>query len=283
MPTPFLPSRAVLLTILLALGQTVAPNATTSAPTVTGSADLRPQLATWKLEPRDQGPRGTCSVFAVTQALEFALARHEGKATRLSVEFLNWASNDAIGARADGGFFSDLEAGFRRHGICPESDCPYAKEFDAALVPDKSAMESARAVLSPTSNGQWRVTWIKAWNVTTGLSDQEIASIVATLDAGLPVCAGMRWPKAASWQGKRLSWADPADVFDGHSVLLVGHRPDEATPGQRVFLVRNSNSAASDIEITEAYLRAYVNDALWFAIDPRPSAPASAAGEGGKT
>ncbi len=43
MPTPFLPSRAVLLTVLLALGQTVAPNATTSAPKVTGSADLRPQ------------------------------------------------------------------------------------------------------------------------------------------------------------------------------------------------------------------------------------------------
>ena len=52
------------------------------------SIDLRPKFAGFGLTPRVQGGRGTCSVFAVTQALEFALARKKGSGERLSEEFL---------------------------------------------------------------------------------------------------------------------------------------------------------------------------------------------------
>ena len=49
-----------------------------------------------------QGARGTCSVFAVAGALEFALTPPKGQATRLSVEFLNWAAHTSTRRTADG-------------------------------------------------------------------------------------------------------------------------------------------------------------------------------------
>src|SRR5215218_8176497 len=68
--------------------------------------DLRPQLLRWGLAPRRQGPRGTCSVFTVVGALEYAAAKTRRHGSRLSVEFLNWASHRAANRSADGGFFS---------------------------------------------------------------------------------------------------------------------------------------------------------------------------------
>jgi hypothetical protein len=79
------------------------------------SVDLRPAFEKWSLDPRVQGKRGTCSAFVVTEAIEYAVASKQahpkgtvpfswnenrdspppGRATRMSVEFLNWASNKA--------------------------------------------------------------------------------------------------------------------------------------------------------------------------------------------
>lgn len=266
--------RAVIAISLLLLGadEVIAP-------------DLRPDLDRWSLTAREQGRRGTCSVFAITEAIEFAVAKHEGKGTRLSVEFLNWASNETTRVRADGGFFHDLWKGFERFGICDESAWPYAADFDASATPTAEAIANARTRLDRADGATWSVHWIKTWNVTTGLSDAEVSAIAETLEKGLPVCAGMRWPTRATWSGPRLDWADAADVFDGHSVLLVGHRPDAKRPGERIFLVRNSSAAKSDIEIEERYLRAYVNDAMWIELAP-PTPPAkplpSTTGEGDK-
>jgi hypothetical protein len=39
------------------------------------AADLRPLFVRYGLEPRAQGKRGTCSIFAVVGALEFEYAR----------------------------------------------------------------------------------------------------------------------------------------------------------------------------------------------------------------
>ena len=69
------------------------------------SVDLRPAFGHWGLPSRAQGVRPTCSVFVVTGAMEYALADKQRHGTRLSVEFLNWASNRAIRKRADGGVF----------------------------------------------------------------------------------------------------------------------------------------------------------------------------------
>src|SRR5437773_2665075 len=50
-------------------------------PPLPAGVDLRPQLPQWDLAPRRQGPRGTCSVFTVVGALEYAAAsaRQQGR------------------------------------------------------------------------------------------------------------------------------------------------------------------------------------------------------------
>lgn len=115
--------------LLAAVGFGAEPSANPDRD-VPGSVDLRPAFENWALELGSQGGRGTCSVFAVTGALEYALAGLQGRGTRLSAEFLNWASNQTTGEAADGGYFSDLWKGYNAFGICTEADCPYEAVFD---------------------------------------------------------------------------------------------------------------------------------------------------------
>lgn len=90
---------AVLLGVALIAASETMPGSLAAAPSPAGPApvatsgevDLRPLFDRWDLPPRAQGDRNTCSVFAVTGAIEFALAEKQGRGTRLSVEFLNWA------------------------------------------------------------------------------------------------------------------------------------------------------------------------------------------------
>lgn len=254
------------------------------APSRPASIDLRPNFKAWGLAPRRQGGRGTCSVFTVTGAIEYALAKRDGgRGTHLSVEYLNWASNDAIRHQADGGFFSDLWKGYLRHGICPEADMPYQAEYDPKLRPSDAARQSAREL----RRAGLRLRWIKEWDVKTGLTDEQFLAIKDTLIKGWPVCGGFRWPKKERWDksadgGAVLRMAAPADVFDGHSVLLVGYRDDAALPGGGAFLIRNSGGGEADAALPYAYVRAYMNDAAWIAPadEPSPStrpAPARAA------
>lgn len=221
--------------------------------------DLRPMFGQWELGPRGQGSRATCSVFAVTAAIEYAVARRSGGTQRLSVEFLNWASNDAMGERADGGFFSDLWTGFQAHGICGEADWPYRDKFDPHLAPSERAQSRAREV----RESGLRMHWIKAWNPTTGLSEDEFDSIRRVLRRHWPVCAGLRWPKAEIWQQGVLAMAPPEGVRDGHSVLLIGYEEGPQWPGGGRFRIRNSAGEGGDGFMTYEYARAYMNDAVW--------------------
>ncbi|MBL8760509.1 MAG: DUF2961 domain-containing protein [Phycisphaerae bacterium] len=239
------------------------------------SVDLRPKFAGFGLTPRVQGPRGTCSVFAVTQALEFAVARRKGVGERLSEEFLNWASNQAIGQAADGGFFSDLWRGFEKYGVCAEAAMPYREKFE----PDSPPSADATAQGAMARELGLRLRWIKEWDVTTGLTPEHLASIKETIAGGWPVCTGLRWPKAPAWKQNVLQMAAPADVFDGHSILFVGYRDDAKEPGGGVFIFRNSSGPERESEMTYEYALAYANDAAWIeaeGIDPDGIGPAGA-------
>jgi hypothetical protein len=229
--------------------------------------DLRPAFTNWGLPLRLQGSRGTCSVFTMVGALEYALAREQQHGTALSIEFLNWASNDATTNSADGGFFSDLWAGFVAYGICPETDMSYRKQFDPALRPDESAVRRAKEL----AKAGLSLHWIKPWDVHTGLTEAQVLEIKRVLSQRWPVCAGLRWPKKERWQDGVLGMAPPEGVFDGHSVLLVGYRDDPKQPGGGTVLIRNSGSGVHDGALTYEYLRAYVNDAVW--IDRRTGNP----------
>jgi len=237
------------------------------------AADLRPVLAQFGFTARRQGGRNTCSVFTMTGALEFAIAKRQGHCPRLSVEFLNWAANKACGNQKDGGYFSDTWKGFSAYGICAEADLPYKAGFDSSLTPPPEAMADAQ----PRLHLELRLHWIKEWNVNTGLTDAHIAAIKRTLSQGWPVAAGNRWPKQPKWVDHTLQLCGPEAVFDGHSVLLVGYRDDTAQPGGGVFIFRNTSGPSRDGLMPYAYARQYMNDAVW--IDyPTRSKPVSGPG-----
>jgi hypothetical protein len=236
-------------------GNVAVPDRSTAARAI----DLRDTFRRYGLETGVQGKRGTCSVFAVTGALEYALARRERHGTRLSVEFLNWASNDAVGEAEDGGFFSDLWKGFEMHGICREEEMPYQGEaFDPDRVPSAAARQSAAALRTKG----FRLHWIKPWDPNKGLTETEFQAIRRALTRRWPVCCGMLWPKAQQWQDEVLQMAPREGVRDGHSVLLVGFEDDDRWPGGGRILTRNSNHRG-DCYLTYEYVRAYTNDAVW--------------------
>ncbi|MDD8026120.1 MAG: C1 family peptidase [Acidobacteriota bacterium] len=227
------------------------------------AVDLRPRFEAFGLTPRVQGKRGTCSVFVVTQALELAFAQKENAGRRLSPEFLNWASNQAKSEKEDGGFFSDLWKGFEAHGICLESEMPYQAAFNAAIEPSPEARKDAE----PRRGAGLGLHWIKEWDPKRGLTDGELQGALEALAQGHPVCAGFLWPKKAVWTEGVLQMCPRDQVFDGHSLLLVGYRNDPDRPGGGVLLIRNSGGSSRDGFVTYEYAKAYMNDAVWIGVE----------------
>jgi C1A family cysteine protease len=242
----------------------VSPSETTPPRRLPASVDLRPLFEKWKLDRRRQGARGTCSVFTVTGALEFAVANKQQNGVRLSVEFLNWAGHKAANRTADGGFFSELWKGFETYGICPEEDLPYQKRYDADLQPPDAALERAK----PFQELGLSLAWIKKWNPKTGLSETRLHEIKRVLSRKTPVCGGFRWPKKPQWKEDVLQMCPPEEVFDGHSVLLVGYRDDPNQEGGGVIIIRNSGGDGRDGYLPYAYVSAYINDAAYIRDTP---------------
>jgi hypothetical protein len=204
----------------------------------TTDVDLRPEFKKWGLEPARQGHRGTCSVFTTTSALEFAFSRNTGKSVRLSVEYLNWAANQATGHATDGQFFHNCLAGFRKFGICYNADMPYAKKFDASLAPSEKAVANARE-LHATAEKVIRLHWIKPIGPRAQLTDAQLHEMKAVLATGWPVAAGA-----------------------GHSRLLVGYHDDPQQPGGGVFLADDSGSGKYE-EVTYRFVKTKVGDVFW--------------------
>lgn len=223
------------------------------------SVDLRPRFKRWGLEPRAQGARGTCSVFAMVGAIEYAVARRLRKGIRLSVEYLNWAGHRATGRTADGGFFSEIWQGFEAYGVCPEELMPYSTEYNPAIEPSRQAKEQAKRFRSLGL----KLHWIKEWDVRTGSTEEQLLAIKRVLQRGFPVSGGSRWHKVEKWVNGVLQMCTPEEVFDGHSVLLVGYMDDAKQPGGGVFLIFNSGSAEREAMIPYEYVRTYLNDAVW--------------------
>ena len=105
------------------------------------------------------------------------------------------------------------------------------------------------------------MNWIKRWDVKTGLTAAEFAGIKQTLEGGWPVCGGLRWPKKARWVNGVLQMCAPEDVYDGHSILVVGYREDPGQPGGGVLIFRNTSGDGHDGLMPYAYAQLYMNDA----------------------
>jgi Papain family cysteine protease len=226
------------------------------------AVDLKPVFESFHLSVRRQGPRGTCSVFAVTHALEYALAVKSGKGVPMSVEFLNWVSHKEAGRTVDGGFFHELWNGYLSHGICAEADLPYQQSFDPAIAIPTAAADAAKQNFTP----RLKLQWIKEWDPHTGLTNTQLAAIKASIARRWPVLGGFRWPKIPVWKEGVLQMCPAEEVFDGHSILISGYRDDPALPGGGVFLIRNSGGDGPDGQMPYAYVEAYMNDAAFISV-----------------
>lgn len=235
--------------------------------------DLRPEAkALGVYQVRSQGSRGTCSVFAMTFLIDFMSAKHFGKKNAdYSEEYLNYASNMAIGQKADGGFFDALDAGYQKYGDVPEAVAPYSATFNPNLT-YPVAVTAQGAALMP----KLKTHFIKQWDVSTGLTPAQLLGIIFQLKQGRPVAVGMRWPKDGKFKTENIFGVTmmtapaPADVFDGHSIAMVGYRVSDTYPGGGYFVFRNSwgNGFMDDGYgyMSFDYAKKYANDAVEYTL-----------------
>jgi C1A family cysteine protease len=235
--------------------------------------DLRPKIKQMGIAIRNQGSRGTCSVFALTFLLEYMYARNEHyQSPDFSEEYLNYASNLAIGQYDDGGFFDALDLGYQKYGIVNESQAPYHNSYNPPYVAGPRLLKVGEAI-----EPRYKAHFIKAWNVNTGLTGGEVKSIEQALDIGRPVAVGCRWPnnfKTETIHGIQLMKTPPASgVFDGHSIDLVGYKASNLFPGGGYFIFRNSYGTGFGTEgygfMSFDYASKYVNDSVDYSLGGR--------------
>lgn len=145
----------------------------------------------WDLEPRKQGYRGTCSIFAISHLLDYTLAR-AGIEDVTSPEFLNWSADRVDNHKIDGAFFHHALEGIETYGFVMEQDLPYRSTYDPDWEPDEELLAVAaqnRSLL--TDSLQFKVHWIRPWkNATRGLSEEVLDKIIGALGEGFPVGIG---------------------------------------------------------------------------------------------
>lgn len=232
-----------------------------AAAVLPATADLRPAFGEGGLTPKSQRSRGCCSLFAVVGVVEFELWRSTGQPVRLSEEYCNWASHETNGRGVDGSFFSDALNGIAQHGLCREELMPYQDEFKPDLEPSDEARADA------ATRRSFRAEWIKEWDPHTGMSEEQLAAMRRALADGHPVALGMRWPKKDVYNDAHTLAVPPAEeVFDGHSIVLVGYTDSPDQPGEGTFIFRNSSGPdwrdGGYAYMPYAYARAYGNDAV---------------------
>lgn len=259
--------------VLFLLLPFVAAFATTEADTdstasvLPASVELESRFEEFGLACRSQGNRGTCSVFTIVGAIEFAVGKTGEKTTYLSVEFANWAKNQAMGFSDDGAFFSNTLRGIEKFGISSEAESPYRRRFNPKTIPTDEAIAQAKLF-----RDKYQITadWIKEWNPQTGLSAGQFLQLKQALVAGNPVCVGLRWPHVARIENSVMMIVPPESVFDGHSVLFVGYVDrSENMEGEGYFLYRNTNNPVIIEKMSYEYAREYTNDALFLTLHNR--------------
>ncbi len=209
--------------------------------------DLRLTIQSLNLAIRNQGSRGTCSVFALTFLMEYMYgSRLVVPVNDLSEEYLNYAANIVSGNTTDGDFFSNLDAGYQTWGACPESTEPY-QSTPVTSIP-QNILDSGRLWT------RFTVDFIKPWDNSEGAVQSQLDQVIHYLDQNIPVAFGGWWFKQGKWSTTLINNVEVMTVpainqktvmlEDGHSVALVGYRRDTAFPGGGYFVFRNSWGSA---------------------------------------
>ena len=244
--------------VLLIIIETLAAQAADALPR---SISLIPDFQKDGLTALNQGNRGDCSLFAITGLVEFEIDQHtSGVHPRLSEDYLIWAADEATGQTGDQAMFYKAVLGLNELGICSSADMPYLSKSEPNRKASAAAIAKARMWRE-----RWQIEWIKRWSYST-LSESELTEIKQAIAAGHPVACGVRWPKDLKGS-ELLDVPAPNQVFDGHSIVLVGYEDAPAKRGGGVFQFRNSFGPDWGDEgygrMSFAYVKAYANDVLW--------------------
>jgi hypothetical protein len=241
-------------------------------PELRPEVDLRPKFVELALYAKDQGRRPSCSVFAVVSALEFQNAQLVGHAEKLSEEYLIWATRKILGrdhpapapageetpaaltGDEDEGFaLTDVVTAVRTYGIPPAERMPdtLGKKMQDIAAPPDALIEEAR-----------RHCRVAVYRVPGRDPADVIGNFVHTLNAGLPVVVGMRWPHSNAIRSGYLSNQQPMSDA-GHAVTLVGYHAPTASLDDVVFIFKNSWGvqwgAAGYGQVTARYLARNLN------------------------
>lgn len=202
------PRQTIVLTVAKPIPKTLF--ASVNKPDV----DLRPEIKALGISIRPtQNGRGTCSVFAMTFLLEFMYAKHFGMTNAdLSEEYLNYASNNAIGAQVDGGFFDQIDPGYQKFGMVQEFLAPYLTSFQVNLPYGRNVLTKGMA-LQP----RLKPHYIKKWDCQHGSAAQPAPRHTLPVEAGPP-------------RGRRPALAQGSKHSDGEDRR---HHHDEGHPGGR--------------------------------------------------
>jgi hypothetical protein len=210
--------------------------------------DLEPNFIKWQLPIKSQNPRGMCSVFTITAGMEYALSRQANAQVRLSEEFLNWATNAALGRPSDGQFFWACEDGYNKYGICSDDYMRYAYTYEPERQPTPRALANA---LEIKQRGML-LHWIRPNDGNSGITEEQLLEMKRVLTSGWPVCSG-----------------------SFHSLLLTGYQDDPNLPGGGQFLLHDS-AAVRPGTMSYEEARTRLCDALWI------EAPLKGKDEGGR-
>jgi hypothetical protein len=240
-------------------------------PEIQPKVDLRARFNELGLWIKHQGVRPSCSVFAIVSALEFQSAELNGTATRFSEEYLLWATrktlNRAPRARstesespddlknADEGFsLPEVVTALRTYGIPPRESMPNRFTDTSAGDPPADVVDQARQTrrvsvhLLPGRDGPARVD-----------------SLLHALNAGLPVPAGMAWPREYNWRTGFLD-KQPVSEGDGHAITFVGYKSDTGRIEDTVFTFKNSWGVRWGIDGYGTATYEYLCQNLWLAV-----------------
>jgi len=188
---------------------------------------------------KNQGSRGTCTIFGTLGVMEFHLAK-KGEYVQLSEQFASWAANQishTVGKR-EGYSAAAVMAGIKKYGITTEAMMPY--NVHSVSVPSKAVLADA-ATRKNVGVTVFKQPPVDRSKFKPGFTQDEIQAICGALAEGLPVTAAVSWHYGEGARFDpgfivRLSGSDTG----GHVVVLVGYELSKKYPGDGCFIFRQS-------------------------------------------
>lgn len=180
---------------------------------------------------KDQGRRGSCTVFASLAVIEYHLAR-KGKYVQLSEQFAAWAATEVGGTRKRSGYSAwDVTQGAKEYGITTEALMPYSTR--------RVGRPSKEALADAANRKNVATVVFEEDPERDGISLDVIRAMCGSISEGWPVTMSVGWDDGDLDEGNMLS---ERGVYsgNGHAIVLVGYTRSDSFSGGGKFVFRNS-------------------------------------------